>query len=148
MNFIKHNIGTIIAIMLLIVVVVLLYEAKVTFFPDDGKAIYGERLSQNKEYKISNDQLKSAENSIKDSCEEVKVRLQGKIIQANIVISNDMSGGDAKGLADKIASSFSDSQKTYYDIQVFIKKENDTTSFPIVGYKHHTSDHFSWTKDR
>ena len=39
-------------------------------------------------------------------------------------------------------------QKKYYDIQVFVQKSKETNEFPIIGYKHHTKDSFSWTKDR
>ncbi len=45
MKMIKKNKYTIIAIIIFIVIVILLYQAKQLFFPNEGKAIYGDRLA-------------------------------------------------------------------------------------------------------
>ena len=56
---------------------------------------------------------------------------------------------EAKKLVDNILEPFTESQIGYYDFQVFIKKEDTSENdFPIIGYKHHNSSTFSWTKDR
>ena len=41
-----------------------------------------------------------------------------------------------------------DDEKGFYDIQIFVKKDTDAADFPIIGYKHHAKDSFSWTKNR
>ena len=54
----------------------------------------------------------------------------------------------AKGLTTTITDNLEKTQTSYYDIQVFISKDNDDASFPIIGYKHKDKDGISWTKDR
>ena len=39
-------------------------------------------------------------------------------------------------------------QKEFYDVEVMIDKDNDSTQFPIIGYKHHSKNDFVFTKDR
>ena len=48
-----------------------------------------------------------------------------------------------------ILEPFNDSQKGYYDFQVFVTKESEAeNNFPIIAYKHHNSSEFVWSKDR
>ena len=52
MNYIKRNKGTVIAIIIFIILVVLLFQVKTIFFPNSGKAIYGNRLEGIEEVEI------------------------------------------------------------------------------------------------
>ena len=54
----------------------------------------------------------------------------------------------ARSLTEVIDSAIDDDQRNYYDTQVFIKKNNDDASFPIIGYRHEDKTTYSWTKDR
>lgn len=63
-------------------------------------------------------------------------------------MQDDTSVDTAKALNTKVLDSLSNKEKKFYDIQIFVKKDSEATDFPIIGYKHHAKDTFSWTKDR
>lgn len=149
MNIVKKNKFTIIAVLIFTSLIFCLYQVKRVFFPNTGKAIYGERLVgkvevDEKVYDQLEEKLKENEKVSK-----VSVRESGKLININITILDDTSIEDAKKLADNILEPFTDSQKGYYDFQIFINKENEAeNNFPIIAYKHHNSSQFVWSKDR
>lgn len=149
MNIVKKNKFTIIAVLIFTSLIFCLYQVKRVFFPNTGKAIYGERLVgkvevDEKVYDQLEEKLKENEKVSK-----VTVRESGKLININITILDDTSIEDAKKLADNILEPFTDSQKGYYDFQIFINKENEAeNNFPIIAYKHHNSSQFVWSKDR
>ena len=149
MNMVKKNKYTIIAVVIFIIVVFFLYQAKELFFPNEGKAIYGDRLVGKVE--VEDEVYKNVESKIKESdkVKSVKIRESGKLINISIVVQGDTSIEDSKKLTDNILDSFTESQKGYYDYQVFISKEEEAeNNFPIIAYKHHNSAGFVWTKDR
>ena len=53
-----------------------------------------------------------------------------------------------KEITKKTLTLFAEKQLKYYDIQVFMKKDVESTEFPIIGYKHQDKQGFTWTKDR
>ena len=66
-------------------------------------------------------------------------------------IKDEVNRDGAKAAAGKVLENLSKDQKEYYDIQVFISKTGkteDAGQFPIIGYKHHVSEGYTWTKDR
>jgi len=149
MDLIKKNKYTIIAIVVFIILVFCLYQAKELFFPNTGKAIYGDRLVGKVE--VDKEVYKTVKSKIKENekVKEVTTRENGKLINISIVVNDDTSIDDAKKLTDSILEPFTDSQKGYYDFQVFISKESEAeNNFPIIAYKHHNSSGFVWTKNR
>lgn len=149
MNIVKKNKFTIIAILLFTSLIFCLYQVKRVFFPNTGKAIYGERLVGKVE--VDEKIYDKVEEKVKENekVSRVTVRESGKLININITILDDTSVEDAKKLADNILEPFTDSQKGYYDFQIFINKENEAeNNFPIIAYKHHNSSAFVWSKDR
>ncbi len=149
MKIIKKNKYTIMAVVLFTIIVFFLYEAKQLFFPNEGKAIYGDRLVG--KVKVEDDVYKDLEDKIRsnDRVTDVTIREGGKLISIIITVQVDMSTDDAKKLIDNILEPFSDSQKGYYDYQIFITKaESSENNFPIIAYKHHNNSNFVWSKDR
>ena len=51
-NYIKNNKFSVVAIIIFTVIVIALIQVKLIFFPSEGKAIYGDRLKNLKEYDI------------------------------------------------------------------------------------------------
>lgn len=149
MKWIKKNKFTVIACIIFVLLLVLGYKAKEVFFPDQRTAVYGNRLDG----KVSVD--KSIYDEVKtkisesDKVKSVTVRENGRRIDITITVNGDTSKDDAKKLTNNITESFTESQIGYYDFQVYIKKEEqEENDFPIIGYKHHNSSSFSWSKDR
>ncbi len=116
----------------------------------DTQAIYGDRLDGIEEVKISKTKKEEIANSIKEvgNNKNVKVTIQGKIINVMITINDDVTRDSAKGLADKVLEKLSEDEKRFYDIQVFIKKDVEDAQLPIIGYHHPKKNGFSWTLDR
>ena len=149
MNIIKKNKFTIIAVILFTALVFCLYEVKELFFPNEGKAIYGDRLVGKVD--VKDEVYVAVEDKVKETEKVTKVdaRENGKLINISITVLDDTSIEDAKKLVDNILEPFNDSQKGYYDFQVFVTKESETeNNFPIIAYKHHNSSEFVWSKDR
>lgn len=149
MKWIKKNKFTMIAIVIFIVVAILGFKAKEIFFPDQRTAIYGDRLEGKVAVeKATYDSLKQ-KISENEKVKTVTVRENGRRIDITITVVDDMSKSDAKKLTDNMLEPFTESQIGYYDFQVFIKKDSSSENdFPIIGYKHHNSSSFSWSKDR
>lgn len=149
-NFIKNNKVTVVAFIICVIFVILVFAVKLTFFPNEGTAIYGDRLDGIEEVEITDKQqediIKSLED--KDEVKEVSCDIKGRTLNVLITVNDDVELDPAKALTSSITDNLEENQTSYYDIQVFISKDNDDTRFPIIGYKHQNKDGFSWTKDR
>ena len=150
-KFIKNNKLTVITFIICLVFVILVFAIKLTFFPDEGRAIYGDRLDGIEEVEITSKQEKNIVSKLeeKDEVKSVDTDIKGRILNVIITVNDDVELDPAKALASVITENFEEDQNGYYDIQVFIKKSNEEdTRFPIIGYKHQDKDEFSWSKDR
>ncbi len=150
MSFIRKNKFVIIAIGVFLILVVLVFQIATMFFPEEGTALYGDRLDGIEEVELSNSKLTKIESNLKSdgAVKEAEVSVAGKIVEVIITVQDDTSVDTAKALNTKVLDSLSDKEKKFYDIQIFVKKDSEATDFPIIGYKHHAKDTFSWTKDR
>lgn len=150
-KFIKNNKLTVITFIICLVFVILVFAIKLTFFPDEGRAIYGDRLDGIEEVEITSKQEKNIVSKLeeKDEVKSVDTDIKGRILNVIITVNDDVELDPAKALASVITEHLEEDQNGYYDIQVFIKKSNEEdTRFPIIGYKHQDKDEFSWSKDR
>lgn len=150
MSFIRKNKFVIIAIGVFLILVVLGFQIATMFFPEEGTALYGDRLDGIEEVELSNSKLTKIESNLKSdgAVKEADVSVAGKIVEVIITVQDDTSVDTAKALNTKVLDSLSNKEKKIYDIQIFVKKDSEATDFPIIGYKHHAKDTFSWTKDR
>lgn len=150
MSFIRKNKFVIIAIGVFLILVVLVFQIATMFFPEEGTALYGDRLDGIEEVELSNSKLTKIESNLKSdgAVKEADVSVAGKIVEVIITVQDDTSVDTAKALNTKVLDSLSDKEKKFYDIQIFVKKDSEAADFPIIGYKHHAKDTFSWTKDR
>ncbi|HIR59178.1 MAG TPA: hypothetical protein IAB38_03925 [Candidatus Onthousia excrementipullorum] len=149
-NFIKNNKVTVVAFIICVIFVVLVFAIKLTFFPNEGTAIYGDRLDGIEKVEITDKQQKDIIKSLEDK-DEVKsadTDIKGRTLNVLITVNDDVELDPAKALTSSVIDNLKKDQTSFYDIQVFISKDNDDTRFPIIGYKHQDKDEFSWTKDR
>ena len=149
-NFIKNNKVTVVAFIICVIFVVLVFVIKLTFFFFFSSAIYGDRLDGIEDVEITNNKQKTIEKALeeRDEVKNASCDIEGRILNVIITVIDDVELDAAKGLTSSITDNLEDDQKSFYDIQVFISKDNDDTRFPIIGYKHQNKDGFSWTKDR
>ncbi len=148
MKFIKKHIRLIIIIIILVLLAVGIVMIKDFFLPTENKVIYGSRLEGIKKVPITEEKKKQVQEALKEGTTSVKVRLAGRIIYITIKVDSEASLESAKALGNKGLEVFSDEEKKYYDIQYLISSDTNTAQFPIIGYKHHTKDAISWTRDR
>lgn len=150
MSFIRKNKFVIIAIGVFLIFVILAFQIVTMFFPEEGKALYGERIKGIEEVELSDKELTKIESNLKTDgiVKKADVSVAGKIIEVIITVQDDTAIDAAKGLNTKVLESLSSKEKEYYDVQIFVKKDNEAKDFPIIGYKHHAKETFTWTKDR
>ena len=121
------------------------------FFSSKGAAAYGNRLDGIEKVKISAQKFESIEESLENegAIAKATVELKGRLLNVIIVLEDDTTKDTAKIFPGKVVEQLTEKQNKYYDIQVFLQKKNeDDASFPIIAYKHHQKDGFSFTKDR
>ena len=151
MNFIKKNKFTIIAIVIFIVLVIFGVNLKNLLVPDEGKAVYGDRLDDISKYPLTDKLFSTIENDLKENKKVLGVqhKVHGKIINLLITVSDDMNVADAKKLANSTIPMFQDELLTFYSLQVYVIKEDESlNNFPIIGYKGEDSKELVFTKDR
>ena len=151
MRFLRRNKFTIIAIFLLIVFVFIGVQLKNIFVPDEGKASYGDRLSEKKDHKLSDDWFTKIEDKFKenDKVSKIENKIHGKIINLIITVNDDVDINTAKDIGNSTIGMFENNELGYYSLQVYLKKDNETlNNFPIIGYKGTTTDSLIYTKDR
>lgn len=150
MSFIRKNKFIIIAIGVFLILVILAFQIVTMFFPKDGTALYGDRLDGIENVELTKTKLTKIEDALKENgiVKKASVSVQGKIVEVIITVQDDTSVDSAKELNTTVLNSLEEDEKKFYDIQIFVKKDTDATDFPIIGYKHHARDNFSWTKNR
>ena len=151
MKFIKKNKYTIIVIIVFLALVVSFVEIKNILVPDEGKAVYGNRLDGIEKHPLKTSDLESIASSIKEQekVSEASCKLHGKIINIPITVTDDVRINDAKTIATNTISLFTKDDVSFYSLQVFVKKENqDLNNFPIIGYKDAGNEEMLFTKDR
>lgn len=150
-KFIKNNKLTVITFIICLIFVILVFAIKLTLFPNEGRAIYGDRLEGIEKVEITSKQQKNIISKLeeKDEVKSVETDIKGRILNVIITVNDDVELDPAKALTSLVVENLEENQTTYYDIQVFIKKSNEEdTRFPIIGYKHQDKNEFSWSKDR
>ena len=116
--------------------------------PDYHKSLYGNRLENLKKHKIDS---KIIENIKKEGISlgyvtKVNYDLKGKIANFVVTVKGDTSFNDSKIIGDIILDKLEDKEKQYYDIQVFIVSDKKSEVYPIIGYKHRTSEALVWSE--
>ena len=150
-KFIKNNKITVVAFIICVIFVILVFAIKLTFFPNEARAIYGDRLDGIKEVEIKDSLQDKIITSLEglDTVKEASCDVKGRILNVLITVNDDVALDTAKSLTTTVTDNLKKKQTSYYDIQIFISKDNkEDTSFPIIGYKHQDKESFSWTKDR
>ena len=149
-KFLKKNKMTVIVIICCLALTIILFALKLTFFPNEAKAIYGDRLDGLSEAKIKNSDLEQIESNLKekDGVEKISTSISGRILNVIITVKDDVSLESVKSFPDEVDKALDDDQKKAYDVQVFIKKNKEDDKFPVIAYRHQGGEHYSFTKDR
>lgn len=149
-KFVKKNKMTVIVVACCLILTILIFALKLTFFSNEAKAIYGDRLEGLTEARIKNSDLEQIESNLKekDGVDKVSTSFSGRILNVIVTVKEDMTVDNVKSLTDEVDKVLDEKQKKAYDVQVFFKKTKDDDKFPIIAYRHQGGDHYSFTKDR
>ncbi len=147
---IKENKVLFVLALIVIISLVLIGVGLIKYFYSSSGDKYGDRLTGIEKHKLKN----SIENDIKamyeSGVEKVSIDVKGKIIYIIMDVSDGVSKVDAQSYAIKSLDAFSDEEKAFYDIQFMITCKNiseETTSFPIEGYKNSNNTQVIWTNN-
>lgn len=149
-KYLKENKTVVAAVIVFLLAIIVAFLVKDFFFSGTENALYGNRLKGIDEVKVTSSEKSDVKKSLESdsTVKSAKCLVQGKIVNVIVTVNDDVGTDTAKSLADKVLESFNDDQKKFYDFQVFIQKNSDSTDFPIIGYRQNTKTSFSWTKDR
>lgn len=149
MKFIKSH--KILVAVLVVILVMLL--AAITLYriltPDLHRDVYGNRLSEADQHKISEDAISKikADFEANEVINLVSFHQKGRILNFSIDVTSVVDLVAAKSFADQIVAQFSPTDKSYYDFQVFVTcNENaENELYPLIGYLHKSSSAFVWS---
>lgn len=150
MNFIKKHKQE--SILLLIVILILLFSGiafAVVWFQGSSDT-YGDRLDGIDKVELSDKYIKEAVDAIKkdrDYVTKVTYSLEGKLLSFLVTVKDETDINTSKTMGDVIISSFKEEELKFYDIQLFVSDSGtiEESKYPIIGYKHKTSEAFVWS---
>ncbi len=151
MNYIKKNKLTTLIIVIFVVVVFIGAYLYNLLFTSGRREAYGNRLDGIEQVEITDTQYKEIKNKIQENENVTKVTtdLKGKVVNIIITVKDEVTKDSAKAIGATALESFDADQLKFYDIQIFVKKDNEALNdFPIIGYKQNGRDGLTWTKDR
>lgn len=146
MEFIKKNK---ILVSLLVIAIVFFAAIMIIIFSNlsIGNNEYGNRLDSIEKYPISDEAINEIKTDISsyEKVTFVSYNLEGKLANFILTVDDSLEEETAKNYANKILENLSDDVKSYYDIQVLVDSDNEESEvYPIIGYKHKTTDMFVW----
>lgn len=146
-KLVKKNKKVSIVIGIILIVIILFFLLKGWMFPDISKSLYGNRLEGIEDVPIEEKQVTELKNKIKDNSfvKNVDYRLQGRLVNVEVEVSKDADKEKVKELANVLTETFTNEQKKYYDLQIFISSSDYSSN--VIGYKHKSSESFAWTSN-
>lgn len=146
MKFIKRNRSIIVSIVVFFILILLCLQVKNILFPNDGLAVYGNRLEG--KVAITKNLNKKIQELLPEGATKVTVRDSGRILNITITVTDTITRDTAKSFATQSLAALSEEEANYYDIQFFLVKNAEANDFPIIGYKIPKAETIAWTKDR
>ena len=146
MKFIKRNKSIILSLIVFFVLILLCIQVKNILFPNDGLAVYGDRLDG--KVAITKNLDKKILDILPEGVSKISVRDSGRILNIRVTVDESITKEVAKTYATQALGALSDAELSYYDIQFFLVKDDEAEGFPIIGYKIPKAEAITWTKDR
>ena len=151
-QFYKEN--RVFSILMIVVAVCLLLIIGITlkyFIFGSSSSPYGDRLKDEKNYKISDD-LKTEVKSTLESDESIKkasVRVSVRTIYISMEFNTGVSLEEAKGKAVTALEKFSEDELGYYDVEFILTEESADNSegFTIMGAKNVNGSNIVWNNN-
>ena len=115
---------------------------------DENKK-YGNRLDDIKEQNalITDEETGKIVSAVKAKSfvKEASTTVEGRIINVIIEVKANTKVDTAKNISEVVLGAISDKQKKLYDVQLFIKSEDEKSKdYPIIGYKNSVDKGFTF----
>lgn len=141
----------IIGIFLLIILLILLIGLyKVFFYSSNEKDIYGVRLRDKEDYKITNKELDKMHTDIlkMQTVKNVEIKIKGRLIKFFIEYEANVSNDKIKKVFNDSYNLIKEDVRSYYDVTFYsiLEKDNKKT-YPLVGYKHKNEKAITWQEN-
>ncbi len=155
MKFIRSHkilIAILITFVLIIIIGIVIF---LKLSPDQKKDVYGNRLTEINQHQINQETLEKMKTEMQktEEIQTVSSNIKGRLINIIIQVGASVPKEVAIQSANKTLEYFTEEDKAYYDMQVFIainKEENsagENPIYPIIGYKHKTSSTYIWKQE-
>lgn len=148
--FKKHKVELICLIIFIVLLLGCLGIFLMLWFGGSGE-VYGNRLDGIDKVPVSEGYLNDIENALKEDehVSKASSHIEGRLINFMVTVTDDTKIDSAKKLSKIIKDNFTESELAFYDIQVYILDSgaNETSSYPIIGYKHKTTEDFVWSNN-
>ena len=128
-----------------LIIIVLLVKIYNNLFPNSGS----KRLEGIENYNLTSEEVNAVKEKINEleNIESIDVHTNDeltKIITIFITLKEDIDLEKVKSKLDEVIPLFSEDNLKFYDIQVFVKSNEESDVYPQIGYKHKTSSNFAW----
>lgn len=147
MDWVMKHKGILVTSILVLLLIVLILFVKWLFFTGNGMNEYGNRLEGIEKVKINEDTLSKMVQDIMATgqVKQADYRLEGRLLNFVVDVHSDVVPDTAKSFVDFVLTQLTKEQLGYYDIQFYIvENTNENNNYPLIGYKHKTSDGFVW----
>lgn len=148
--FKKHKVELICLIIFIVLLLGCLGVFLMLWFGSSGE-VYGNRLEGIEKVPVSEGYLNDIEKALKENASVTKVssHIEGRLINFMITVNDDTSISSSKELSKIVKDNFTESELKFYDIQVYVLDSgaNETSTYPIIGYKHKTTEDFVWSNN-
>lgn len=134
----------IIILAIIILVILFLIFLKVL---SGNKNVYGDRCSDRDNYKLSNDTINKAKETIKTIDNVDSIDIYTKLCTVKIIINlkEDVEIDKVKKMSEELLTNFKEKELKYYDFSLYVTSDNeDSETYPINVTKHNSKDAFSW----
>lgn len=116
---------------------------------------YGDRLEGIESVSLQESYITDILNKVKDKdfITSGSYNLEGRLLSITLNVKHDTNKDEVKKQSNIIIENLKEEELKYYDIQLYIVFENEENIeeenkiYPIIGYKHKTSDAFVWSNN-
>ena len=112
-----------------------------------SKGVYGNRCSDNGNYKISSKTIKKAKETINKIDKVNDIDIYTKLCSVKIIInlSEDVDLESIKSMSQELLGDFSKKELKYYDFSLYVTSDNkDSEVYPVNVTRHNSKDSFAW----
>ena len=151
MKWIKDNVLLTIFLSVLLIFIIIVVVILGTLLSKNNVSEYGNRLDGIEKVQISTKKMDKMIKELKsnDKIEDVIYsrdgkKQEGRLVSVILEVKN-VSKAEAIELGNKVLEYFDDEEKAFYDIQVYLDNVDEKNQeFPVIGYKHKTSNGLVW----